>query len=214
MNIFSGIYGIQSISNGYIYIGGSYDVKNRWILHKSLLRRNCHHCKPLQNHWNEYGKDDLKFFVFQECHPDMLFELEKFYFININNKFNSSLKKGKRPGLKTSIEVLKKISLSSMDPIAHGTNNGYQQELQRKILPCHLCFEAHKKYMLDYKKKKGSTIWGSIEHLAKMRKTRRPIVHGTYSGYQLEYHRGLKHCKLCVEARKLYLKNRMEKNLL
>lgn len=57
------IYKIQSTVNGKVYIGlTSREVNARWIEHKCELKRNKHHNKFLQNHYNKYG-DVLEYSV-------------------------------------------------------------------------------------------------------------------------------------------------------
>ena len=60
------IYKIESTVNGKVYIGlTSREVHARWIEHKCELKRNKHHNKFLQNHYNKYG-DVLEYSVIHE----------------------------------------------------------------------------------------------------------------------------------------------------
>ena len=62
----SGIYMIQSISNPKrVYIGSAIDIKSRWYVHKSLLKRGKHHSIKLQRHYDKYGWDDLVFEIIE-----------------------------------------------------------------------------------------------------------------------------------------------------
>lgn len=61
-----GIYIIQSkIKPERIYVGSGKSVYNRRATHLSLLRRNKHHSKKLQLHYDKYGEDDLIFEVIE-----------------------------------------------------------------------------------------------------------------------------------------------------
>jgi len=60
---FPGIYEIVHIASGKRYGGQAQDVHERWNTHKWILRRNCHHCRYLQNAWNKYGADAFEFRV-------------------------------------------------------------------------------------------------------------------------------------------------------
>lgn len=52
----SGIYQIRCIPTGKIYIGSAVNLRLRWELHKSRLRRGIHHNIHLQNAWDRYGE--------------------------------------------------------------------------------------------------------------------------------------------------------------
>lgn len=60
-----GIYKITNKINGKIYIGSSVNLKNRWQIHCSDLRRNKHHSKRLQLAWNKYGAEAFEFTVIE-----------------------------------------------------------------------------------------------------------------------------------------------------
>lgn len=50
-----GIYKIENILNGKVYIGSSSNIENRIAQHKQDLKRNRHHSFKLQNDFNEFG---------------------------------------------------------------------------------------------------------------------------------------------------------------
>jgi len=56
-----GIYKIENLVNGKVYIGSSIDIYRRWENHKSTLRGNRHHSFMLQRAWNKYKEKDFKF---------------------------------------------------------------------------------------------------------------------------------------------------------
>src|SRR6516162_8023426 len=58
----TGIYQIRCIVTGRIYIGSALDLKTRWSLHRSRLRRGIHPNRSLQAAWLKYGKP---LFVFE-----------------------------------------------------------------------------------------------------------------------------------------------------
>jgi group I intron endonuclease len=60
MNKICGIYKIENIINGDIYIGSSIDVLRRWRQHIATLRLG-KGSKILQNAWNKYGSINFKF---------------------------------------------------------------------------------------------------------------------------------------------------------
>ena len=59
----SGVYCIENIINNKKYIGQSYDLSNRFIDHKNLVKNNHHRNKHLQNSFNKHGADNFKFYI-------------------------------------------------------------------------------------------------------------------------------------------------------
>lgn len=81
---FSGIYAIKNKVNGYMYIGQSKNINNRWINHRSNLNNNRHHNQKLQNAWNEYGEDNFEFIVIEKCEQDVVDDREIFWIAYYN----------------------------------------------------------------------------------------------------------------------------------
>lgn len=88
MSNVTGIYKIENLKNGKIYIGQSYNISYRWIHHKSDLRGGIHHNKHLQNAWNKYGEDNFSFEILEECERELLNSREQ-YWINYYDSFNN-----------------------------------------------------------------------------------------------------------------------------
>lgn len=61
-----GIYKIENIVNGKVYIGESMDIKRRWEEHKLDLNNCCHHSYKLQLDWGKYSYDKFTFEVVEE----------------------------------------------------------------------------------------------------------------------------------------------------
>lgn len=61
-----GIYKLTNIRNNKVYIGSSKQIELRINHHFSLLKRNKHHSQYLQNTYNKYGKEVLKFEVIEK----------------------------------------------------------------------------------------------------------------------------------------------------
>lgn len=59
----AGIYKIENLANGKIYIGQSLDVRRRITVHRSKLRGDSHGNPHLQAAWNKYGEEQ---FVFEQ----------------------------------------------------------------------------------------------------------------------------------------------------
>lgn len=72
----SGIYKIENIITGKLYIGQAVDYEKRKISHINALRGNYHSNKYLQKSWNKYGENAFEFSLVIECDVEQLNELE------------------------------------------------------------------------------------------------------------------------------------------
>lgn len=76
----SGIYKIQHIKTGKLYIGSAIDIEHRWGGHIRQLRRGVHHSVKLQNAWNKYGSEMFAFSVLEFVDdPSKLLEREQYW---------------------------------------------------------------------------------------------------------------------------------------
>lgn len=82
-NVQSGIYKIENIVNGKIYIGSSNCIERRWSEHIKNLESNNHYNKHLQNSWNKYGKNCFNFSVIEYCQESELLNREQYYIDNL-----------------------------------------------------------------------------------------------------------------------------------
>ena len=79
-----GIYMIQNLVNGKIYIGQAVDIERRWVEHKKGLRGNKNKPnKHLQNAWNKYKEDNFEFTVICECDESQLNTMEEYYIFEL-----------------------------------------------------------------------------------------------------------------------------------
>jgi group I intron endonuclease len=77
----TGVYKIQNIVNGKIYIGSAQDTfGRRFSRHKSDLRNNIHHCHTLQRSWNKYGPDKFIFVPLFQCESEECIGWEQHFF--------------------------------------------------------------------------------------------------------------------------------------
>lgn len=67
-----GIYKIENLVNGKVYIGQSINILARWSDHKYKLENNLHENSYLQNSWNKYGAENFKFQIVELCSKDNL----------------------------------------------------------------------------------------------------------------------------------------------
>lgn len=74
-----GIYLIQNIIDGKIYIGQAVDIGLRWSSHISLLQAGKHPSKYLQEAVDKFGIDNFTFTILCECEENQLDTLEQYY---------------------------------------------------------------------------------------------------------------------------------------
>jgi group I intron endonuclease len=110
----SGIYKIESkIKPDRVYIGSSISIGKRWNLHSEHLRKNIHHSKKLQRHFNKYGESDLIFSILLGCEKEDLLKIEQYFIDSYNPYFNNCQLAYSRLGQKLSQETKNKISKSN-----------------------------------------------------------------------------------------------------
>lgn len=145
----SGVYQIQSrIKPERIYIGSSNNIKCRWNLHLSELRRNKHSNGRLQNHYNKYGKNDLIFSILICCDEESLIITEQFYIDSHKTFFNLCKKAGSTKGRKRTLEQRKRMS-----EVMIGRNTW---------LMGRICSEETKKKLRENGKKNYAQTLGSV----------------------------------------------------
>lgn len=79
-----GIYVIECLINGKIYIGQSQNIYYRWKKHKEVLRRNKHFNRELQEDWNRFTEDDFKFSLLEECSVEELDDREIYWIAELH----------------------------------------------------------------------------------------------------------------------------------
>lgn len=98
----TGIYKIECLANGKVYIGQSLSIRERWNRHKGQLRNGNHENENLQNSWNAHGENNFRFSVLiavdknllkklvKEQKIQLLNVLEQTYFTLYDPEFNSA----------------------------------------------------------------------------------------------------------------------------
>ena len=79
-----GIYKIENLINGKVYIGQSINIKERWNEHKLINSRASKDALkkqkyPLYLAFQKYGLENFSFEVLEECPREQLNEKEKYY---------------------------------------------------------------------------------------------------------------------------------------
>ena len=85
-----GIYKIEYLINGKVYIGQSTDIKERWANHKRVIFENNKRSEikkryPLYLAFKKYGIKNFSFEILEECSLEELDTKEQFYI----KKYNS-----------------------------------------------------------------------------------------------------------------------------
>ena len=80
-----GIYKIENIINGKVYIGQSVDVYKRWHEHFKYLRQNQHINRHLQSAYNLYGESNFVASILERCDRCNLNNREQFWILHYNS---------------------------------------------------------------------------------------------------------------------------------
>ena len=100
----SGIYKIENLINGKIYIGQSIDIQRRFQEHK----RDTDNCR-IHQALRKYGIENFSFEIVEECELSQLDAKEKYwikYFDSFNNGYNATI--GGNQDINPAIEACKK----------------------------------------------------------------------------------------------------------
>jgi len=85
-----GVYKIENLINGKVYIGSSIDIYKRWKYHISDFKANRHCNKYFQSAWNKYGKNNFEFSIVEKIDDEnILFEREQ-YWLDLLNPFGEN----------------------------------------------------------------------------------------------------------------------------
>jgi group I intron endonuclease len=117
----TGIYCIENIIDGKKYIGRGKNIIARWRHHRSDLKLNKHGNGYLQNVYNKYGEENLKYWIVQECSKEYLLLME-IYWIAYYNSYRDdgggyNLTRGGESMSNASLETRQKISESQKGKI-------------------------------------------------------------------------------------------------
>ena len=120
-----GIYKIQNLINGKIYIGQSIHIKARFNAHKSEARNG--NTRPLYNAIRKYGVENFSFEIIEECSKEKLNERE-IYWIKKYDSFHNgyNLTPGGSEPYKVDIDLIYSLwdDGKSMKEIAEIANIG------------------------------------------------------------------------------------------
>lgn len=82
----SGIYVIENILNGKVYVGSSVHIKRRTTIHRSCLRGGYHGNEHLQRAWTKYGESAFEFRIVQHCPEEDLTTTEQYWLDKLSSE--------------------------------------------------------------------------------------------------------------------------------
>lgn len=124
----SGIYMIKSKAKpNRIYVGSAVNIFHRWQCHVSDLKKQKHHSKKLQRHYDKYGALDLQFSVLLGCNKEDLIKTEQYFLDLYKPYFNSNPKADSPLGRVITEETRLKLIKSHQGqvPVNKGIKSGY-----------------------------------------------------------------------------------------
>lgn len=125
-----GVYKIENLLDGKVYVGKSKDIGRRWYEHKYELNKGKHINKHLQNSWNKYGENCFRFEILEETDSEEeALEREEYYikkYETTNKKLGYNLTYGGQSGL-PSDETIRKSSQLRIGKY----NNLTEQDIKR-----------------------------------------------------------------------------------
>lgn len=75
-----GIYKLECLEDGKIYIGQSVNIRERAHEHRRALEKNCHNNTKMQHYYNKYGKESFVFTVVEIVkNKEYLYKREEFW---------------------------------------------------------------------------------------------------------------------------------------
>src|SRR5271157_753469 len=74
-----GIYKIECVKSGTIYIGSSKGIEGRWKVHRRGLAKGTHHNTGLQAEWTEQGDRQFLWSVIEEVDAESLKTREQYW---------------------------------------------------------------------------------------------------------------------------------------
>lgn len=152
-----GIYIIENIINGNIYIGQSTDIYKRFYEHRYRLSKKYHNNPKLQNAWLKYGGKNFNFRIIHECHRDKLNIMETNYIEQYRKKFKLYNLKDGGSNPKLSKETREKIRIANIGRIGTMLGKKHSEESKRKISEANKgrkMSEEHKKTLAEFNKNK------------------------------------------------------------
>lgn len=133
----TGVYMIENVVNGNVYVGSAVNLTDRWWQHRSDLSKGVHRNDHLQKAWNKYGAAAFLFKEILYCAKEYLITWEQIAIdglkavIGWSRMYNISPTAGSRLGAKVSGESRERIRAAQ-------TGKKLSAEHKEKIRSAHL----------------------------------------------------------------------------
>lgn len=162
----TGIYKIEHLASGKLYVGSSVDLRRRLRHHKQHLIAGTHHSVKLQRAWNKYGADAFEFSTLLICAPEHLLDYEQRCidgFDSVVSGYNNNPTAGSSLGRPCGPETREKIRAANTGKPSHMRGKHHSNEAKLKLA------EAAKgnKHMLGRKHSEESKRKLSAAHKGK-----------------------------------------------
>jgi len=111
----TGIYKIEHLASGKIYVGSAVNIKRRIWEHKNRLKTSTHPNPKLQRAWDKYGAEAFEFSILVICSSEELLIKEQEFIDNLKTMefgYNLCPVAGSALGIKRSEETKKRMSES------------------------------------------------------------------------------------------------------
>src|SRR5690606_3407741 len=106
-NLDTGIYKIENVRNGRIYIGSAVSIKKRWREHKRQLDTGIHHSRFMQRCYNKHSSNVFDFSVLLYCDRENLIDYEQRAIDTFKPDYNTVPTAGSMLGYKHTEETRK-----------------------------------------------------------------------------------------------------------
>jgi group I intron endonuclease len=113
MEKITGIYKIENVVNGNLYVGSAINIARRWNGHINSLRLGKHKNSHLQSAWKLYGESAFSFTVLENVdEPSRLIEREQYYIDSICPEYNICLTANSHAGVRHRAEAIEKLRIT------------------------------------------------------------------------------------------------------
>lgn len=139
----SGIYKIEHIDSGKVYVGSAANFVKRFSAHRVALRKSSHPNSKLQRAWDKYGESSFNFVIIEAIDDQKILIIREQFWINklvaVANGYNIAPTAGSALGRKTSPETKAKLSAALKGRKAHPnlvaalTGRFYSPETRAKL---------------------------------------------------------------------------------
>jgi len=130
----SGIYQITNQKNGNRYVGSAVNLKRRWRVHLSDLRRGQHKNEHLQRAYDKYGEGAFGFSVLENVEDAFqLIPREQHYLDTLKPEYNIAPTAGSQLGYRHTEEVRRNMSEAQSGERCYWYGKHLSEETKRKI---------------------------------------------------------------------------------